>query len=95
MKPQYFGPPISKDSLNYVHRHVLRDGISSNSWGETIISGAIAAGDTAVKNYQYTLPLTFPATNGIAPNENLCYVVAYIYDAATYEIIQVEEKKIK
>ena len=95
VKPQYFGPPISKDSLNYVHRHVLRDGISSNSWGETLLSGTIVAGDTAVKTYNYTLPAAFPATNGIAPNENLCYVVAYIYDAATYEVIQAEEKKIK
>ena len=96
VKPQtdYSQPAGQQDVLNYVHRHALRDGITT-SWGDALISGTITAGDTAVKTYNYTLPVTFPATNGIAPNENLCYVVAYIYDAVTYEVIQAEEKKIK
>ena len=71
-----------------MHRHVLRDGITSTIWGDALT----IAGDTAVNAYNYTLPPTF---KGLAPNENLCYVVAYIYDAATYEVIQAEEKKIK
>jgi len=97
VKPQkdYSQPIGQQDIMNYVHRHVLRDCLTSISWGDALISGAIAAGDTAVKTYNYTLPATFPATNGIAPNENQCHVVAYIYDAATYEVIQAEEKKIK
>jgi hypothetical protein len=96
VKPQtdYSQPVGQQDVLNYVHRHALRDGITG-SWGDALVSGTIAAGDTAVKSYSYTLPATFPATNGIAPDENQCYVIAYVYDAATYEILQVEEKKIK
>lgn len=93
VKPQKFYTP-PKDSLTYVHRHVLRDGITG-SWGDVLNTASVAAGDTIVKTYQYTLPATFPAINGIAPNENQCHVVAYIYDAATYEVLQAEEKKMK
>ena len=56
------------------------------------MTGLVAAGDTAVKTFQYTLPANF---KGKIPQEKYCYVVAYVYDASTYEIIQVEEKKIK
>lgn len=97
VKPQvdYSKPPGQQDVLNYVHRHVLRSAISSTSWGDVIATGSVAAGDTAVNTFQYTLPATFPSTNGIVPDVDHCYVVAFIYDAATYEVIQVEEKKIK
>jgi hypothetical protein len=94
VKPQKFYVP-AKDSLTYVHHHVLRDAISSTSWGDVIATGSVAAGDTVVNTFIYTLPATFPTTSGIAPNENKCYVVAFVYDATTYEVIQVEEKKIK
>lgn len=94
VKPQYFTGPPGYDKLDYVHRHVLRDGITS-SWGDIIKTGAVAAGDSVISTYQYTLPATFPATNGIAPDVNHCYVIAYIYDATTYEVIQAEEKKIQ
>ncbi|HEY4798598.1 MAG TPA: Omp28 family outer membrane lipoprotein [Bacteroidia bacterium] len=86
VSPQKCPPNI--DSLTYVHHHVLRSAISSTSWGDVLT----IAGDTSVKAFQYTLPATF---NGMAPKENYCYVVAYIYDATTYEILQAEEKKIK
>ncbi len=91
VKPQKFYVP-AVDSLNYVHRHVLRDCLTSTSWGDALVSGSILPGDTLVKNYSYTLPVTF---KGLAPNENHCHIVAYIYDAITYEVIQAEEKKIK
>ena len=91
IKPQKFYVP-AVDSLTYVHRHVLRDCLTAINFGDALISGTIAAGDTAVKTYNYTLPADF---KGLAPNENHCAVVAYIYDAATYEVIQAEEKKIK
>lgn len=85
-----------QDVLNYVHRHMLRDGITT-SWGDPLVSGTIAAGDTVVKTFNYTLPANF---NGIVPDENHCHVVAYIYDAdplspAYYEVMQAEEEKIK
>lgn len=84
--------PSPSNDTNYVHRHLLRDGITS-SYGDTLIAGVISAGDTVVTPpFNYTLPLNF---NNTTPNPDQCYVVAYIYDAATYEIIQAEEKKIK
>lgn len=91
IKPQKFYTP-AVDSLTYVHRHVLRDCLTLINFGDNLISGIITAGDTAVKNYTYTLPADF---KGLAPNENHCSVVAYVYNAATYEVIQAEEKKIK
>ena len=91
VSPQKFYSP-AVDSLTYVHHHILRDAISSTSWGDMLVTGLVAAGDTAVKTFQYTLPANF---KGKVPQEKYCYVVAYVYDASTYEIIQVEEKKIK
>ena len=98
VQPQldYAQPTGQQNVLNYVHHHVLRAGISSTSWGDVIAPTGAAAGDTMVNTFTYTLPATFPATaGGIAPKEDDCYVVAYIYDVVTYEVIQVEEKKIK
>ncbi|TAL62518.1 MAG: Omp28-related outer membrane protein [Bacteroidetes bacterium] len=82
--------PSPSNDTNYVHRHLLRGGITS-SYGDTLVSGNISSGDTVVRTFNYTLPVNF---NNTAPDPSHCYVVAYIYDAATYEIIQVEEKKI-
>lgn len=97
VKPQldYSQPAGQQNVLNYVHHHVLRTAISSTSWGDVIATGSAAAGDSAEVPFSYTLPATFPAINGIAPNEDKCYIVAFIYDSATYEVIQVEEKKIR
>jgi hypothetical protein len=85
------GSQTPPDILNYVHRHMLRDGITT-SWGDTLKTGLIAAGDSVVKTFNYTLPATF---NSIAPNENYCRVVAFVYNAANYEVMQAEEKKFK
>lgn len=94
VKPQldYSQPVGQQNVLNYVHRHALRAAISSGSWGDQIVTGSAAAGDTVVSTFSYTLPATF---NGLAPVESECYVVAFVYDATTFEVIQVEEKKMK
>jgi hypothetical protein len=76
--------------LDYAHRHVLRDGITG-SWGDLLNTGLITAGDDVIKSYTYTLPADF---NGMPPRENQCHVIAYLYDAATYEVLQVEEMKL-
>lgn len=73
---------------DYAHRHMLRDAVNS-TWGETIATGTINAGTLDTKNYIY---------NGLASNSwsaGHCYVVAYVYDAASYRVIQAEEKKVK
>lgn len=83
---------IPPDNLTYYHRDVLRDVITTTAWGDSIATGPIAAGDSIVKTYQYTLPATF---KGMAPVASQCYLVAYVYNASTYQIIQVEEEKIQ
>ena len=71
---------------NYVHRHVLR-GAMNGVWGDTLTTGATPKDSQFLKNYTLTL--------NNAWNENHCFVVAFVYDALTYEIVQVEEKKVK
>lgn len=71
---------------DYVHHHVLRDAINS-TWGEDIVTGNAGAGTSVVKNYSYTV--------NNAWNADHCSVVAFVYNAATYEVIQVEEAEIK
>lgn len=77
--------------LNYIHRHVLRAAING-TWGEDVISSnQAAAGQKIYKKYQYS----FPATIGtLAVEVKHCYIVAFVYNAATYEVIQAEEKKV-
>jgi len=80
--------PVHTDNIihDYVHRHVLR-GSMSGTWGDTLVSGNAVNGDQFVKEFSTVLNAGW--------NENHCYVVAFIYDASNYEIIQVEERKIK
>ncbi|MFH0867543.1 MAG: Omp28 family outer membrane lipoprotein [Bacteroidota bacterium] len=71
---------------DYVHRHVLR-GSMNGTWGDTLVSGNITTNQEFVKNSSATLNAEW--------NEKQCYVVVFVYDAENYEIMQVEEKKIK
>lgn len=84
--------PFPQIAYQYNHHHVLRDGITS-TWGDLLnTTGLITKGDSVIKNYLYNLPEKF---NGLAPNENNCHLVAYIYNTSTYEVVQVEEIKIQ
>ena len=82
---------------NYVHQHVLRDNLNT-TWGENIVlAGAIVANTAINKNYSYTFPLTYPSSGGTAStlcDANQCYIIAFIYNDATKEVIQVEEAKL-
>lgn len=71
----------------YTHKHVLRGNING-TWGETLITSNAAIGDTLTRNYSaYNVKSDWNADKG--------YVVAYLYNTATKEIIQAREKKIK
>lgn len=74
-------PVIVQD---YVHKHVLRGAINGH------LGDAIALnpeeGDTESKTFNYTLNANWVDTN--------CSIVAFVYDEATYEIIQAEEIKL-
>lgn len=88
----YSLPPGQQFIPNYEFNHVLRASLNS-SWGTTLTSIGMAAGDSIVKtvsNYQ------------LSSNWNWrnCHVVAFVYDAkpgspTQYEVLQVEQKALK
>lgn len=85
VKPQKFYTPTDHNVLDYVHKHVLR-GAVNGTWGEALTSGTAAAGSSYSKTYTYTLNTEW--------NASKCSVVAFIYNSATYEVVQVQETKI-
>ncbi len=75
------------DVLDYVHRHMLRGNVNG-TWGEPVISGSAAAGDTLTLTYSYVLPSAV-----LDPAK--CALVAYVYRTDNYEILQAEEAKVQ
>jgi hypothetical protein len=74
------------DIENYVHRHALR-GVLNSTWGESIVNGPIDKSVAAIKkSYSITLKDDW--------NVAKCTVVAFVYNAATYEVLQAEEMKV-
>ncbi len=67
---------------SYYHRHVLRTTLNSN-FGEALYAGNVPAGEKRIRGYSVQL----------APEWDLkhCSVVAFIYDATTQQVMQVEE----
>jgi hypothetical protein len=75
------------DVLDYMHRHVLRGNVNG-TWGETVVTGSAAAGDTVTVTHSYVLP-----ANVLVPAK--CSLVAYVYRSDNYEVLQAEERKIQ
>ena len=80
---------------NYVHRHMLRDAING-SWGSLLTNGVSENLINSEISYPfvYTLKQSFPQ-NTPAINWRHASVIAFVYDADTYEILQVAEKHIE
>jgi hypothetical protein len=81
---------------DYVNHNVLRDNLNG-TWGENLFPGKVTANVIISKNYTYTFPATYPIAGG--PSSTPCFVrncsiVAFIYNDATKEVIQVEKKKV-
>lgn len=75
------------DVENYVFRYMLR-GSLNGSWGSTLKSAPINANDSVVKNIDgYYVRTDF--------NDKRIYVVSFIYDNVTKEVIQCEKVKIR
>lgn len=74
-----------QDIENYVHRNVLRGAING-TWGETILSGSISAGEVIKKSYSYMLDSTWAASH--------CWTIAFVYDSVATDIIQVEDEPV-
>lgn len=71
---------------SYKHKHVLRTSINS-VWGEVIASGSVKINDEFLKEYTVSLKSDW--------NDKKCHVVAFIYNSATYEVIQAEEAHVE
>jgi len=73
------------DIPDYDHRHVLRGNLNG-AYGDPVITGTLAAGDTTSLSFAYTLP-----PNVLEPNN--CALVAYVVNNDTQEVMQVVERK--
>lgn len=71
---------------NYIHRHVFRTTMNG-AWGEEINVEPIAPEDVIEKSYTNILDEAY--------NAEQCYIIAYVSNSATKEVLQVIEKKIK
>lgn len=87
-------PQGSQNIPNYQFNHVLRGAINSE-WGDAIFTTAANLNDSVVKSY--TNFIVNPSYNA-----SKCRVIAYVYDAdasstnaSAYEVLQVEEEKVK
>lgn len=82
----WYPPRVPEYDPAYLHRHVLRDDVNSN-YGEVIYDGGIASGAKALRGYSYVLNSSW--------KEKDCHVLVFIYNSATYEILQTEEVSLK
>ena len=71
------------DIPDYDHREVLR-GSLNGTYGDVI--NAVTEGSVNSNSYNITLDQEFDAEH--------CYIVAFLYDEATREIIEVEQTKV-
>ena len=83
------------DDFNYVHKHVLRDYLFG-AFGDTLKTNP-NVNDTISKVFTKNITLKKNGSDS-APyyiNPDDLYVIVYIYNANTYEVIQTEKLKIK
>ncbi|MBK9799591.1 MAG: Omp28 family outer membrane lipoprotein [Bacteroidetes bacterium] len=77
-------PSPSNDS-DYVHEHVLRGSLNS-VFGEQLNTAPVNSTSSFTKTYSKVLSAAW--------REKKCQIVAFIYDEATKEVIQAEEKEV-
>ncbi len=68
----------------YTHREALR-GSMNGTYGETV--SETTEGTISTLNYTYTLPVEW--------NDEHFSIIAYLYDVATKEILQVEQVEVE
>jgi thiol-disulfide isomerase/thioredoxin len=72
---------------NFVFKHVLRGSLNGD-FGDVLNSAPVFANDSITKSISnYSVPANY--------KDNKLYVLAFIYNSSTYEIIQTEQVKIK
>jgi hypothetical protein len=71
---------------NYVHHHLLRATLNTD-YGVVVGTSSTVAETAVVNGYSLILDSAW--------NEDQCSIVAFIYDATTFEVMQVEEVKVR
>ncbi len=74
------------DQPGYTHRHALRGNLNG-AWGQALVNGSANAGDTL------SLPFNQPMPANVL-NPAKTYLVAYLANSTTDEVIQTVERKI-
>ncbi len=74
------------DIQEYEHKHVLR-GVGNSTWGEPLVTGSAAVGDTLASNFNFALP-----ANVLVPTN--CNVIAHVSRTDTREVLQVVEEEL-
>ncbi len=82
---EWYAPHPIRYDPDYVHRHVLRGAINS-SFGQIIADGTIASGTIKLNGFSFPL--------NAAWNVSHCKLVAFVYDASDYRVLQVEEQDV-
>ena len=71
--------------FDYEHKHVLRDAITT-TWGTPVENTGSTFPSPVTKSFTYTLKDEFIPAN--------CDVIAFVYDDASYEILQAAEAEV-
>jgi len=82
---EWYLPHLPQFDSTYAHRHVLRDAVNG-SFGNILVTGSVSANTIGLAGYSYTLNSAWNASH--------CKVVAFIYEASTRKILQVEEAEV-
>lgn len=91
MEDNIVGKQITPEGVdeNYTHRHVFRGTADGMTWGRVldIQAGSITAGRNFINNMKFTVSDDY--------NADEFYIVAFISDNNTKEVLMTAEKKIK
>lgn len=91
--------PLNQDVSNYVHRHVFRGCLSNDPGGSGILisSGSVSSGTKIIKAFNFNLA-SLAANEELLPGPRNAFdpkhfiFIAYVYDLATNEVLQVIEQ---
>lgn len=81
----YSLPSAEQDIEEYLHRHVFRGNING-TWGDAINAASTVENAEETFTYSYTPDVSWKIDNS--------YLIAYVYNKETYEILQVVETHI-
>lgn len=89
MEDNILGKQVTPTGIdtNYIHRHVFRGTADKQTWGSTLKSSEISAGENFITNMKFTVSDEY--------NADEFYIVAFISDNNTKEVLMAAEKKIK